>query len=84
MQKEINAEVKGEKIHKDATIEWGALGPQGEEVDGGDDPYDDKDDDKDDSTDEEFISDIEHDNKLNKIFEMMGEGKNGKRNESIE
>ena len=29
MQKEIDAEVDGGKIVKDATIEWGAMGPQG-------------------------------------------------------
>jgi hypothetical protein len=28
MQKQIDAEVKDEKIVKDATIEWGAMGPQ--------------------------------------------------------
>ena len=29
MQKQIDAEVKDEKIVKDATIEWGAMGPGG-------------------------------------------------------
>ena len=32
---------------------------------------------------EEMILGSVEDKKLNKIFEMMGEGKNGKRNESI-
>ena len=76
MQKEIDAEVKGEKIHKDATIEWGSIGPQPDEPEAP--PAVEAE-----VTDEEFISGIEHDKKLNKIFEMMGEGSNGKRKESI-
>ena len=77
MQKEIDAEVKGEKIHQDATIEWGAMGPQPEM------PPEEEPPPAEPPQEEEIILGSVEDKKLNKIFEMMGEGKNGKRNESI-
>ena len=76
MQKEIDAEVTGDKIHKDATIEWGAMGPQPEM------PLEEPPVEKSPQEEEMILGSVE-DKKLNKIFEMMGEGKNGKRNESI-
>jgi len=83
MQKEIDAEVKGEKIHQDATIEWGAMGPQPEEPPPEEPPAAEPPPPAEPPQKEEMILGSVEDKKLNKIFEMMGEGKNGKRNESV-